>query len=252
MIDAAALSAREPAVRALAALWSPESGIVDAHGLCSSLAAEAESAGALLALRHEFLRVEASGGGGCVLAVRDPDGEVLTLRASRALNAAGLGADALAEETGVDLDAGGFRHHWCKGDYFALAPGSPISLHHLVYPVPAGAGLGIHATLDLGGGIRFGPDTEYVDAIDYRIDARQAAAFAEAVRRYLPGIRAADLHADYAGIRPKRAAPGEGFRDFALVPGGVGGEWLHLIGIESPGLTAALALGEYVAAHFAV
>ncbi len=249
VVDRAALARLEPAVRGVAALWSPESGIVDAHALCLSLAAEAEREGALLALRHSV--VAADPRGGSVLEVRDPGGERFALRAERVVNAAGLEGDRIAALAGVRVEERALRLRLCKGDYFALAPGHRLDLHHLVYPVPAragtGAGLGVHATLDLGGRIRFGPDTEYVEAPDYRVDPGKAEHFARAIRRYLPGLRAEDLAPDYAGVRPKLAGPGEGFRDFSIEQPPETPGWVHLIGIESPGLTAALAIGERVA-----
>ncbi len=245
VFDTAELARREPAVHGVAALWSPESGIVDSHALCISLADEAERGGALLALRHHLRAV--TPGAPSRLELRDPDGAPLVLRAERAVNAAGLLADRVAAWCGVDIDAGGLRIRPCKGDYFSVAPGARPDLHHLVYPVPVaagtGAGLGIHATLDLAGAVRFGPDTEYVDTPRYDVDPAKAVVFAAAIQRYLPGLRAAHLHPDYAGVRPKLAGPGEGFRDFAIVEDG---GWVHLVGIESPGLTAALAIAERV------
>jgi L-2-hydroxyglutarate oxidase LhgO len=121
-------------------------------------------------------------------------------------------------------------------------------LHGLVYPLPAGDGaLGVHATLDLGGRVRFGPDAEYVDAPRYEVDPAKVEAFAAAVQRYLPSLQPEWLSPDYAGVRPRLTAPGEEARDFVLeeAPGGA----VHLVGIESPGLTAALALAEEVAAR---
>lgn len=249
VLEAEELQRREPSVRGVAALWSPESGIVDGHALCLSLAAEAEAGGVFLALRHRVLGVSVENGS--LLELLDPAGAPLTLYAERVVNAAGLEADRLAAMSGVDVAARGMRIHPCKGDYFALAPGVGLELRHLVYPVPvaagAGAGLGIHATLDLAGRIRFGPDTEYVEAPHYAVDASKAEVFATAIRRYLPGVRAESLTPDYAGVRPKLAGPGEGFRDFYIGEASGSPGWVHLIGIESPGLTAALAIGVRVA-----
>ena len=164
------------------------------------------------------------------------------------MNAAGLSGDAVAELAGIDVDERGYRLHLCKGDYFSLAPGAPLGLTRLVYPVHTTAGLGIHATLDLGGRIRFGPDTTYVDSIHYDVDAGKAGSFAEAVGRYLPGIRTEWLSPDYAGVRPKLAGPGESFRDFVIAEESEAGlpGFVNLIGIESPGLTAAGAIAERV------
>jgi L-2-hydroxyglutarate oxidase LhgO len=247
LLDGAAVRRLEPAVRAVAALWSPESGIVDAHALCQSWLAEAEAHGAWLALRHEVVSIEPARGGFRVEAI-GPDGERAAITCAALVNAAGLGADRLAALAGVDVDARGWRLRPCKGDYFALAPGAPLRVRHLVYPVPAGAGLGVHVTLDLGGRLRLGPDAEYVDAPRYDVDPAKAERFAAAAGRYLPGLRADWLSPDQAGVRPKLAGPGEAFRDFVVEEGSALGlpGLVNLIGIESPGLTAAPALAAEV------
>ena len=248
LLDAAELRAREPAVRGVAALWSPETGIVDAAALCASFAAEAEAHGALLSLRTEVVAVERAAGGWSGEA-RDATGERSRFACAAVVNAAGLDADALAARAGFDVDARGYRIRPCKGDYFALAPRAPLRLATLVYPLPAGAGLGVHATLDLGGRIRFGPDAEYVDRPAYAVDPAKAAAFATAVQRYLPDVRAEWLVPDQAGVRPKLAGPGEGFRDFVVAEESAAGfpGFVNCLGIESPGLTAAPAIAERVA-----
>ena len=247
ILDAAALRAREPAVQALAALWSPATGIVDPHALCSSFAAEAEAHGAVLLLRSEVVGIEARAEG-LRVEVSDPDGTRARIDCSAVVNAAGLAADAVAARAGLDPDAMGYRLHPCKGDYFALVPGAPLRLATLVYPVPSGAGLGIHATLDLAGRLRFGPDAEYVERAHYSVDAAKAARFAEAAGRYLPGLRPEWLAPDQAGVRPKLAGPGEPFRDFVVAEESAVGlpGLVSCIGIESPGLTAAPAIAERV------
>jgi len=249
LLDGAEVARLEPAVRALAALRSPETGIVDPEALALDLAAEAEASGAEIVLAAELVGL-ALHGDAWQLSVRRSDGAGETFLCGAVVNAAGLGAERVAALAGLDLAARGERLHPCKGDYFALAPGAGLRLDRLVYPVPAGAGLGIHATLDLGGRIRFGPDAEYVAHARYDVDPAKAEAFAAAARRWLPALETAWLTPDYAGIRPKLAGPGEAFRDFVIreesasrLPGLV---TLH--GIESPGLTAALAIGEEVAA----
>lgn len=249
ILDAAALRAREPAVRGLAALWSPASGIVDPHALCGSFAAEAEAHGALLLRGRELVGIEARAAG-LRVEVREPDGARTRIDCAAVVNAAGLAADAVAARAGLDPDALGYRIHPCKGDYFALAPGAPLRLSTLVYPLPTGAGLGIHATLDLGGRIRLGPDAEYVARVDYAVDAAKAGRFAEAAARYLPGLRAEWLAPDQAGVRPKLAGPGEAFRDFVVAEESAAGlpGLVSCIGIESPGLTAAAAIAERVVA----
>ncbi len=247
MLSHAELAAGEPDVRAVAGLESPETGIVDGHALCLSLAAEAEEHGALLVMNTEVCGID-GGAEGYRVETRASDGESAALQSAAVVNAAGLASDRVAELAGIDVDARGYRLHPCKGDYFALAPSAPISFSRLVYPVPAGAGLGVHATLDLAGRIRFGPDTEYVEKLDYAVDPQKNRAFAAAAGRYLAAMRPEWLTPDYAGIRPKLSAEGEPFRDFevneesdARLPG-----FVNLIGIESPGLTASLSLGERV------
>ncbi len=248
ILSAEETSRLEPAVRAVAALRSPATGIVDAHALALSYAAEAESHDALLALRTEVVAIE-SGSGLHHVSVNDSDGRPAALSCVAVVNAAGLASDRIAALAGLDVDALGYRLHFCKGDYFSLMPGAPLRLGRLVYPVPATAGLGVHATLDLAGGVRFGPDAEYVADPVYAVDPAKAEPFAAAIRRYLPGIEAAWLSPAYAGVRPKLAGPGVPFRDFVVseeTAAGLPG-FVNLIGIESPGLTAAHAIGERVA-----
>ena len=247
LLDGDVVRRLEPAVRAVAALWSPATGIVDAHALSASWLAEAEAHGAVLALRHEVVSLEHAGDRWRV-GTREPDGAHAGLECAAVVNAAGLGSDRIAALAGIDVDACGWRQHPCKGDWFALAPGAPLRVQRLVYPVPHGAGLGVHVTVDLGGRLRLGPDAEYVDAIRYDVDPRKADAFAEAASRYLPGLRAEWLTPDQAGIRPKLAGPGEVFRDFVIDEGSAHGKpgLVNLVGIESPGLTAAPAIAERV------
>ena len=243
LVDADFVREREPQVRAVAALDSPDTGIVDAHALCLSYLAEAEAHGAMLVLHTTVEAIEPQGGDYRVVTT-DAAGERSEITCAGLVNAAGLASDRVAACAGIDVGARGYRLHPCKGDYFSLAPGAPISLSRLIYPVPAGAGLGVHATLDLGGRIRFGPDTEYVDAPHYQVDSAKADAFAHAIRRYLPDIRPEWLTPDYAGVRPKLAGPGEPFRDFVVEEESAAGlpGVVSCIGVESPGLTAAGAI----------
>jgi L-2-hydroxyglutarate oxidase LhgO len=238
----------EPEVEASLALFSPETGIVDGHGLCLALLAEAEAGGAVLATERTLRGLERTSHG-WTAEVQDAAGGLERVEAGLVVDAAGLQADAVARLAGLDVEALGWRQHLCKGDYFALGPGARLALGRLVYPVPQQAGLGIHATLDLAGRIRFGPDAEYVSVLDYEVDPAKADAFRSAAARYLPRLAESELAPDYAGLRPKLAAPGEGFRDFVIeetsargVPG-----FVACIGIESPGLTAALAIARHVA-----
>jgi L-2-hydroxyglutarate oxidase LhgO len=247
-LDARAVREREPRVRALAGLWSPDSGIVDAHALADSFQAELEAAGGHVVLRTEVLALEPAGGGWRIQ-TRDPEGGRFALDVAWVVNAAGLESDRVAGLAGVDVDAQRWRLRPCKGDYFAAAPGLGALTRHLVYPVPAGAGLGIHLTIDLGGRYRLGPDAEYVDRPSYRIDPSKAERFAASVARWLPELRPDHLSPDMAGVRPKLQGPGEPFRDFVVADGAEVGApgTVHLVGIESPGLTASPALARRVA-----
>jgi L-2-hydroxyglutarate oxidase LhgO len=247
LIDAAEVRRREPCVRAVAALASPASGIVDAHALSLSFAAEAEAAGALFAYRTEVVAIERVAGTYQVRA-RSDAGQLESLPCAAVVNAGGLESDRIARLAGLDVDARGYRLHFCKGDYFSLAPAVAVRVERPVYPVPRGPGLGIHASVDLGGRIRFGPDAEYVERVRYDVDPAKADAFASAVRRYLPDLDASWLAPDFAGIRPRLAGPGEDFRDFVIAEESDAGlpGLVNLIGIESPGLTAAPAIAERV------
>jgi L-2-hydroxyglutarate oxidase LhgO len=248
LVEGSRVRELEPRVRALAGLWSPESGIVDAHALVSSYQAEAESHGAALVRRTLVLGLERRRELWRV-ATRGAGGERFDLEAPFVINAAGLESDHIAELAGLDTEALGYRLHPCKGDYFSVAPRLGALTQRLVYPVPASAGLGIHVTLDLGGRYRLGPDTEYVDAPRFDVDPAKAARFAEAVRVYLPEIQARDLVPDFAGVRPKLQGPGEPFRDYVIEEASRHGApgLVNLIGIESPGLTAAGEIAECVA-----
>jgi len=249
LVDGAEAARLEPEVRCVAALVSPQTGIVDPEALARSYAAEAERHGAQIVTRADVVAL-APRPGGFALRARRPDGAEETLACDAVVNAAGLGADRVAALAGLDVDARGWRQRPCKGDWFQLVPGAPLRLRRLVYPLPAGAGLGIHATLDLAGRLRFGPDAEYVDAPRYDVDPSKAGAFAASLRRWLPRLEAAWLAPEGAGIRPKLAGPGEGFRDFVIEEASADGlpGLVNLLGIESPGLTAAPAIADRVAA----
>ena len=252
--DLLALSAEEalalePALRCHGALLSPSTGIIDSHGLMLALLGDAQAHGALLALRAPVT--------GARVGVRAIEIDVggaapMRLRARTLVNSAGLGAPALARA--IDgLPAHTVpRDRLAKGCYFALVGRAPFT--RLVYPAPGGAGhLGVHLTLDLAGQARFGPSFAWVDRVDYQVDPKDAEGFYDAVRRYWPGLRDGSLQPGYAGLRPKIHGPDEPVADFRIdgpavhgVPGVV-----NLFGIESPGLTACLAIAERVAALLA-
>ncbi len=253
-VDLAQLSekeahALEPAVRSVGALWSPESGIVDVHALMDHFLQRALAAGAVLQPRAAVVGIEPVTGGYRITVSGGAGIESFT--SERVVNAAGLEADTIAQLAGVDLDAAGYRLHYCKGSYFSAATRCWKLASHLVYPVPAPESLGVHVVLDTGGRLRFGPDAEYLPDrnTDYRVDPARRTVFGEAARRLLPTVRDEDLEPDISGIRPKLQRKGGPFRDFVIVEErdrGLPG-FYDLIGIESPGLTAAPAIAEHVA-----
>ena len=234
----------EPALKAKRALLSPSTGIVDSHALMIALRGDAEAHGAMIALGTPVVagRVESDG-----VAIETGGAEPMRIMASRVVNAAGLGARAVARAIdGVPADSVP-PLHLAKGNYFSLTGRAPFT--RLVYPMPAEGGLGVHLTLDLAGQARFGPDVEWVETIGYDVDPKRAESFYAAIRTYWPDLPDGALQPAYAGIRPKIARPGGSTTDFLIqtedqhgVPGLV-----SLFGIESPGLTACLAIAEQVA-----
>ena len=229
--------ALEPEVRCAAALFSPSSGIVDSHAFMLALQGDFENAGGMIAF-NTAVRAGYVGEDGILVST---DG--LDLEAKLFINAAGLYAPALARA--IDGMPASLipKAYFAKGNYFALL-GARAPFRHLVYPMPEEAGLGIHATLDLSGGVRFGPDVEWTGHVDYTVDPARAVPFYAAIRNYWPGLPDGALAPAYSGMRPKIAGPGEPAADF-MIQGprehGARGLW-NLFGIESPGLTASLAL----------
>lgn len=249
-LDAAQATALEPELQCVAALSSPTTGIVDSHAFMLALQGDLEKAGGVVALGSP---VESAvlGRGRAPHVVRLRDGT--ELETPLLVNSASLHACALARRF-AGLDAAVIPHeHFAKGSYFTLAGTAPFS--RLIYPAPADAWLGVHLTLDLGGQAKFGPDLQWLDvrepgAIDYAVDPRRAERFYTEVRRYWPGLADGALQPSYSGVRPKIHGPGESAPDFRIdgpALHGVRG-LVNLFGIESPGLTSALAIGEHVAA----
>ncbi|MDO8720627.1 MAG: NAD(P)/FAD-dependent oxidoreductase [Syntrophales bacterium] len=234
----------EPEVRAKAALFSPSSGIIDTHGLMRSLCLGAENNGTIAAFHSEVTAVQFDGN---LYDVEINKGEY-RFRTKVLINSAGLYADRIAALSGIDIDRSDCRLKYCKGNYFSLSP-SP-RLRHLIYPVPPkdNESLGIHATVDLGGRVRFGPDSQYVNDLEYSVDESGKVFFYQSLRKYLPGIMLESLQPEMSGIRPKLQGPGDPYRDFVIkdekelgFPG-----LINLIGIESPGLTACIAIARHV------
>lgn len=241
-VGTAEVHAMEPELSFVSALHSPSTGIVDSHALMLAYLGDAENAGAMLALKSPLERAEVRAGG-IELRVAGAD----PVLARSVVNCAGLRAPSLARRIAGYPAAQAPRELYAKGNYYTLERRAPFS--RLVYPVPEPGGLGVHVTLDLAGRARFGPDVEWIDAIDYRVDPARAERFYAAIRRYWPGLPDGALAPGYAGVRPKISGRGEPAADFVVqgprehgVPGLV-----HLFGIESPGLTASLALADDVA-----
>lgn len=245
-IDGDAARRLEPnLLTCIAALHSPSTGIIDSHGLMLAYQGEAEEHGAMIAFNAP---VE----GGCIekdrIVLRVGGPEPAEIAARMVVNAAGLGAQGVARALdGLD-PATVPPLHFAKGNYFQLQARPPFG--RLIYPVPEPGGLGVHLTVDLGGRCRFGPDVEWVERVDYTVDPGRGDRFYAAIRRYWPDLRDGALAPDYCGIRPKLGPAGSPNADFVIqgpaehgVPGLV-----HLYGIESPGLTASLAIAEEVAA----
>jgi L-2-hydroxyglutarate oxidase LhgO len=242
-IGANALHGLEPALAAIGGLVSPSTGIIDSHALMLAYQGDAEAAGAMVVFRApvEGGRVTADG-----FELRVGGTEAMQLSCRYLVNSAGLYAPALARRI-ADIPASSIpRDYLCRGVYFTLTGRAPFS--HLIYPVPEKAGLGVHLTLDLAFQARFGPDVEWIDKVDYTVDPRRGDSFYAAIRRYWPDLPDGALQPGYAGIRPKIVGPGEAAGDFVVqgpaehgIPGLV-----NLYGIESPGLTASLALAEHV------
>jgi L-2-hydroxyglutarate oxidase LhgO len=243
-VSPAEVRALEPELSCAAALFSPSTGIIDSHALMLAYLGDAQNAGAVLALKSPLESAYVTPQG---IELHVAGAEPLLARG--VVNCAGLRAPSLARRFAGYPDAHAPRELYAKGNYYTLARRAPFT--HLVYPVPEPGGLGVHVTLDLGGRARFGPDVEWVEAIDYRVDPARAQAFYAAIRRYWPGLPEGALEPGYAGIRPKISGRDEPAADFVVqgprahgVPGLV-----HLFGIESPGLTASLALADDVAAQ---
>jgi L-2-hydroxyglutarate oxidase LhgO len=234
----------EPALRCVAACLSPSTGIVDSHAFMLALQGDAEAHSAAIAFKSPLQRGRVRANG---ILLEVGGVEPMQVLARTVVNSAGLHAPRVAASIQGFPTAQVPPTYYAKGNYYSLVGRAPFS--RLIYPMPNEAGLGVHITIDLGGQARFGPDVEWIDRIDYDVDPRRADSFYAAIRDYWPGLRDGQLAPGYAGIRPKVVGPTEKAADFVVqgprehgVPGLV-----NLFGIESPGLTAALAIADYVA-----
>lgn len=243
MLTQAEVNAIEPRAKCVAGLDIPSTGIFDTHSYMKSLTEKIEDNDAFIVYGAEVVSITSQDGS---YLVQFSDGE--TYQCNRVINSAGLWADKIAEMAGIDTEQAGLKLHWCKGEYYKTTKLKGID--KLIYPVadPKGIFLGIHLTINLNGEVRFGPNAYYLDRIDYKFDEEYFEDFYSSVNRYIDVPRE-DLMPDDTGIRPKLQGPGDGFRDFYIneesergLPG-----FVNLIGMESPGLTASLAIARYVA-----
>jgi L-2-hydroxyglutarate oxidase LhgO len=248
-LTAAETLSLEPHIVSAGSLFAPSTGIVNVHALMDHLLQAARGAGAILQAHSALVAIERRSAD-YKLTVRT-GGDLESFTTERLVNAAGLEADSVAALAGIDVDAVGYRLHYCKGSYFSVVSSKAGLVTRLVYPVPGHESLGVHAVVGLDGRLKFGPDTEYLSdrRIDYSVDEAKLPAFGEAVRRLVPAIRDEDLTPDMSGIRPKLQGPGDPFRDFVIVDEHARGlpGFVNLVGIDSPGLTSAPAIAEHVA-----
>jgi L-2-hydroxyglutarate oxidase LhgO len=234
--------AMEPALEVTAALHSPSTGIIDSHAYMLSLQGEAEAHGAMFVFHAPVEGGRATEDG---VEIRVGGAEPMELRCRTLVNSAGLHAPRLARSIAGMPEEAIPTAYYAKGNYFTLAGRAPFS--RLIYPVPVPGGLGTHVTIDMGGQVKFGPDVEWVDRIDYEVDPRRAESFYAAIRRYWPDLPDGALTPAYSGIRPKTVPKGAAAQDFVVQGRGTHGVpgLVHLFGIESPGLTASLALAQH-------
>ncbi len=242
-IEQEALRDLEPNLNAVRAILSPSTGIINSHELMLGYQGDLEKHGGTVVLNSPLLGGDIIDGG---FRLSVGGGEPTQITCRELINSAGLGAQSVARSI-RDIPADSVpTQYLSRGCYFNLSGKSPF--RHLIYPMPNNVGLGVHLTLDLMGQARFGPDTQWIDKIDYTVDPQRSSRFYQAIREYYPALRDGELEPAYSGIRPKVAGPGEEAADFIIqgesdhgVPG-----WVALYGIESPGLTSSMAIAETV------
>ncbi len=240
----------EPNISAIAAIFSPSTGIIDSHKLMAKLESLSESNDAMIAYGHKITGIKKSGEMYQVTYMT-PEGSEDVLECKWIINCAGLSADKVAAMAGIDIEANGYKIYPCKGEYFSIQGSKSEMVTRLVYPPPLKnlKGLGVHITKSLDGRVRLGPDATYVDEIDYDVDSGKLDSFYDAVKDYIKFVDRNDLLSDMAGIRPKLQGPGEPFRDFIIKDESDKGlkGIINLVGIESPGLTSSIAIAQMVA-----
>ncbi len=243
MLDAGRAALLEPALRCCGALHSPDTGIVDSHALMLSLSGDLQSHDGSIALRSPMQRAIRHNGAWQLITGTDTE---YPIRCDVLINAAGLAAQRVAATIEEYPQQRVPALRLARGNYFSLNRPAPFG--RLIYPMPTDGGLGVHLTLDMGGAARFGPDVEWIDRIDFNVDPGRAELFYPSIRAYWPQLPDGALQPAYAGIRPKLSGPGEPPRDFIIdgpaqhgLPG-----LIQLFGLESPGLTSALAIGQHV------
>ncbi len=248
VLDAKQTSRLEPHITACGSLLSPRTGILSAHALMDFYYHTAKNQGATIQCQCDVVGIEKKSDG-FLLSVID-SGTAAAITAEKIVNAAGLGSDKIASYAGIDIDAAGYRLRFCKGSYFGVASSKAKLISRLVYPVPTKDSLGVHALLDLGGRLKFGPDVEYLatNEQEYTVSESKRARFLEAIQKILPSVTAEDIFPDMCGIRPRLLQEGGVTKDFRIVHEtgrGLTG-LVNLIGIESPGLTASPAIARRV------
>lgn len=245
-VSARQIATIEPAIRAKEGLYSADTGIIDSHQLMSFFERKAKSRDVMVVYNCDVTGIHKDND--FIVSVRDSSGDEMDIMSEIVINAAGLESDKLAGSAGIDLDAENLRQSFCKGVYFGISARHNSMIKHLVYPVPTPISLGTHTVLKLDGSIKLGPSAFYVDEIDYNVDDSQREEFFVQGSTFLPFLTREDLSPDMAGIRAKLQVKNGPFRDFEIreeSDKGLDG-LINLIGIESPGLTSAPAIADYV------
>ncbi len=239
----------EPNITAIGALWLQETGVLDTYGYMKELEKQATKNGVQFVYGTEVQKLKKIDTGYSI-SLKEYDDTTYSFTSDIVINAAGLQSDTISQLLGIDEPD--YELQYCKGEYFAVGNGKNLLVKRLIYPVPNPnlTGLGIHVTIDVDKGLKLGPNAVYLNGrdIDYGVDSSQRDAFFESAKRFLPFLEKQDLYPAYSGVRPKIQKPGESFKDFVILEEKARGfpDYFNLIGIESPGLTASLAIGNYI------